>query len=82
MSTAAGGIATVVEDGQTGVIVPERDARALAAALGGLIQDPHRGASLGQAGRALVQGRFGWESAAARFEAAYDRALAFNSLTR
>lgn len=82
VSTAAGGIGTVVEDGRTGIIVPERDAGALAAALAALLRDPGRGASLGQAGRALVEGRFGWENAAARFEAAYDRALAFNSLTR
>ena len=82
VSTAAGGIATVVEDGRTGVIVAERDPRSLAAALTALLRDPRRGASLGQAGRALVEARFGWEAAAARFEAAYDRALAFNSLTR
>jgi starch synthase len=64
------------------VIVPERDARGLAAALTALLRDPRRAAGLGQAGRALVEGRFGWESAAAQFETAYDRALAFNSLTR
>jgi hypothetical protein len=29
-----------------------------------------------------VNARFGWDAAAARFEAAYDRALAFKSLTR
>ena len=82
VTTAAGGIATVVEDGRTGLIVPERNAGALAVAVAALIRDPRRGAALGQAGRALVQDRFGWEKAAARFEAAYDRALAFNSLTR
>jgi glycosyltransferase involved in cell wall biosynthesis len=82
VSTAAGGIATVVEDGRTGVIVPERDPRSLAAALTALLRDPQRGAGLGRAGRALVEARFGWEAAAARFEAAYDRALAFKSLTR
>jgi glycosyltransferase involved in cell wall biosynthesis len=82
VSTAAGGIAAVVEDGRSGVIVPERDPGSLAAALTALLRDPQRGAGLGQAGRALVEARFGWEAAAARFEAAYDRALAFKSLTR
>ncbi len=82
VSTPAGGIAGVVEDGRTGLIVPERDPRALATALAALLRDPERGAALGLAGRALVERRFGWETAAARFEAAYDRALAFNSLTR
>jgi glycosyltransferase involved in cell wall biosynthesis len=82
VSTPAGGIASVIEDGRTGVIVPERDALALAAALAHLLRDPERRAAMGRAGRALAEGRFGWEAAAARFEAAYDRALAFNSLTR
>ncbi|HEX9365262.1 MAG TPA: glycosyltransferase [Vicinamibacterales bacterium] len=80
--TPAGGIASVVEEGRTGVIVPERDAPALAAALAALLRDPERRARLGRAGRALVETRFGWEAAAARFESAYDRALAFKSLTR
>jgi glycosyltransferase involved in cell wall biosynthesis len=82
VSTPAGGIASVIEDGRTGVIVPERDAPALATALAHLLRDPDRRAAMGRAGRALAEGRFGWEAAAARFEAAYDRALAFNSLTR
>jgi glycosyltransferase involved in cell wall biosynthesis len=82
VSTPAGGIANVIDDGRTGVIVPERDVRALAAALTDLLRDPLRRAVLGRAGRALAQTRFGWDAAAARFEAAYDRALAFNSLTR
>jgi glycosyltransferase involved in cell wall biosynthesis len=82
VSTAAGGIASVVEHGRTGVIVPERDPRALATALAELLREPERRAGLGRAGRALVEARFGWDTAAARFEAAYDRALAFKSLTR
>jgi glycosyltransferase involved in cell wall biosynthesis len=82
VSTPAGGIATVVEDGRTGVIVAERDARGLAAALTALLRDRERSASLGRAGRALVEARFGWDRAAGQFETAYDRALAFNSLTR
>jgi glycosyltransferase involved in cell wall biosynthesis len=82
VSTAAGGIAHVVEDGRTGVIVAERDPAALAAAISALARDPGRRAALGRSGRALVEERFGWGAAAARFEAAYDRALAFKSLTR
>lgn len=82
ISTPAGGIASVIEHGRTGVIVPERDARALATALTDLLRDPLRRAALGRAGRTLAESRFGWDAAAARFEAAYDRALAFNSLTR
>jgi glycosyltransferase involved in cell wall biosynthesis len=82
VSTSAGGIASVVRNGETGVIVAERDPRALALAVAELLRDPGRGARLGLFGRELVEARFGWETAAARFESAYDRALAFNSLTR
>jgi glycosyltransferase involved in cell wall biosynthesis len=82
VGTPAGGIASVIEHEETGVIVPERDPRALARALTDLLRDPERRARLGRAGRTLVEARFGWETAAARFEAAYDRALAFKSLTR
>ena len=55
VSTPAGGIASVIDDGRTGVIVPERDARALAAALtDAAARSAVRRAVLGRAGRALV----------------------------
>src|SRR4051812_31395031 len=81
VATSAGGIASVIEDGRTGALVPERDSRALAAVIDTLLRDPLRAAAIGNAARAAA-GRFGWGAAAARFESAYDRALAFNSLTR
>jgi glycosyltransferase involved in cell wall biosynthesis len=82
VATPAGGIGSVVRDGESGRLVPERDATALARAITAMLRDPAERARLGAAGRALVQTRFGWDGAAARFEAAYDRALAFKSLTR
>jgi glycosyltransferase involved in cell wall biosynthesis len=57
VGTPAGGIGSVIEDGQTGVIVPERDARALATAVGELLDDPERRSRLGRASRA-VEARF------------------------
>jgi len=81
VATPAGGIASVIEDGRTGALVPERDARALAAMIDLLLRDPARAAAIGAAARASA-GRFGWDAAAERFESAYDRALAFKSLTR
>jgi glycosyltransferase involved in cell wall biosynthesis len=76
VSTPAGGIAQVVESGTTGVIVPERDPAALASAISGLAASPGERARLGAAARTAVAARFGWDRAAARFEAAYERALA------
>ena len=82
VTTAAGGIGSVVEHDRNALVVAERDSRGLAAAIDALLADTGRRERLGRAGRALVDERFGWDAAAARFEAAYDRALAFKSLTR
>jgi glycosyltransferase involved in cell wall biosynthesis len=82
VATPAGGIATVVTHEDTGLLVPERDPEALGSAVARLAGDPALRARLGTAGRARLASRFGWDATAARFEAAYDRALAFKSLTR
>jgi glycosyltransferase involved in cell wall biosynthesis len=80
VTTAAGGIGAVVETGRTALVVPERDSAALAAAVVRLLDDPESGRRMGEAGRALVQARFGWPRVAERFVAAYDRALAFAAM--
>jgi len=82
VTTAAGGIGAVVENGRTAVVVPERDSAALAAAATRILADPESGRRMGEAARALVQARFGWPRVAERFDAAYDRALAFMSMAR
>ena len=80
VTTAAGGIQSVVTDDVTGLIVPERDSAALAAAIGRFIAQSRRTLS-GSVGpdAGVVEQRFGWERAASAFEAAYARALAFKS---
>jgi phosphatidylinositol alpha-1,6-mannosyltransferase len=82
VTTGAGGIAAVARHGETASVVPERDPRALAAALRRTIEDPASARAMAEAGRALVRREFGWDRAAARFEAAYARALAFKSSGR
>ena len=76
ITTSAGGIGSVVRDYQTGLLVPERDSVTLADAILTLARDPELRVRLGEAARASVMARFGWEFVAGRFEAAYDRALA------
>jgi glycosyltransferase involved in cell wall biosynthesis len=76
VTTAAGGIGEVVSNGETAVVVPERDASAICAAIVSLADDGERRRLLGARARALVQRQFGWERTAERIEDAYHRALA------
>jgi glycosyltransferase involved in cell wall biosynthesis len=82
ISTPAGGIPSVVRNWHTGVIVPERSGAELAAAILTLARDPEMRVRLGEAARASVVARFGWEIVASRFEEAYDRALAMSKSDR
>jgi glycosyltransferase involved in cell wall biosynthesis len=74
VATAAGAIGAIIEDGRTGRLVPERDARALAAAVSALLDDSNAARALGAAARAMVAERHGWARVAERFEAVYDGA--------
>ena len=58
VATRHGGIPEAVEDGASGLLVPERDAEVLAAALLALLDDPARRARLGEAARRRVLAAF------------------------
>ena len=62
--TDVGGVSEMVEDGVTGLLVPPRDERALAAAMLALVQDPQRREAFGAAGRARVTKSFTLEASA------------------
>ncbi len=53
-----GGPRYIVADGETGLLVPPRDAEALAAAISALLDDPARRAAMGRAARARVDAVF------------------------
>jgi glycosyltransferase involved in cell wall biosynthesis len=74
VATPAGGIRQVVTDGDTGLVVPERDASALATAIEALLADRGRRVAMGRRARALVEHRYTWAQVAAAFDAIYDRA--------
>jgi glycosyltransferase involved in cell wall biosynthesis len=74
VATRAGGLPQAVEDGHTGRLVAERDADALADAIRALLVDHDAARRMGDAARADVIARFGWDRTAASFEAAYERA--------
>jgi colanic acid/amylovoran biosynthesis glycosyltransferase len=55
VATRHAGIPELVEDGVSGLLVPERDAVALADALDWLAREPGRWAAMGRAGRAKIE---------------------------
>lgn len=55
VATAVGGNAEIVRDGINGVLVPSRDALALADSIAGVLQSPQRAESMGNAGHVWVQ---------------------------
>lgn len=58
VAARTGGLPEVVRDGETGLLVPADDPRALADAVVRLLEDPARAAALGAAGRADARARF------------------------
>jgi glycosyltransferase involved in cell wall biosynthesis len=79
IATPAGGIGAIVQDDRTGVIVGQRDAQALAAAVRALASDTSRRQRIGEAARQMAASRFGWGETARQIEGAYDHALAIKS---
>ena len=58
VASAVGGLVEAVADGESGLLVPPRDPRALADAMARLLLDGDLSASFGEAGRARVRERF------------------------
>ena len=75
VATSVGGTPEMVEDGVTGLLVPARDAKALAEAIGSLLADRVRAHAIGQAGQRRVAARFSLEAAVRDTEALYERLL-------
>ncbi len=75
VSTTAGGIGAVVQHGRTGLLVPERDAHALAAEIETLLEDEHLRERIGQAARREACERYTWDRVAERLEAVFDLAV-------
>ncbi len=76
VASRVGGIPDCVQDGQTGLLVPERDVDALADAIAHLLDDPSRRRRMGAASRAWVEQRFDAGRLGALLEDHYDRAVA------
>jgi glycosyltransferase involved in cell wall biosynthesis len=72
VASRAGGMAGIVEDGVTGLLIERNDTEALAAAITAILCDPQRAGEMGRAGRAAAEARFGWERVVARLEELYE----------
>lgn len=69
------GMPLAVVPGETGLLVPEKDPAALAAAVGALLDDPGRARRMGAAGRSRVERELNWSAIAAVHDRLYRRAV-------
>ncbi|WP_406076429.1 glycosyltransferase [Micromonospora sp. NBC_00858] len=82
VGTAVGGIRDTVVDGTTGLLVPARDPRALAAAIQRLLNDRIRRFSYATAARERVRSRYSWAVTAERLAEVYGEVAAVRRPTR
>jgi glycogen(starch) synthase len=69
-----GGLAEIVQPGETGVTFPARNPDALAASVGTLLADEPFARRVATRAKAMVRERYGWATIARRTAEVYDRA--------
>lgn len=75
VATDGGGVPEIVEDGQTGILVPMGDVEAMAEAICQILSDPVRAKTMGARARQRVADHFTLEQTARRVEAVYAEIL-------
>lgn len=75
VATDVGSVREAVVDGETGLVVPPEDPKAMAEAISALMGDPERRAAMGAAARAIAEQRFTVEATVARYLDVYERVL-------
>ncbi|HEV3271167.1 MAG TPA: glycosyltransferase family 4 protein [Candidatus Methylacidiphilales bacterium] len=73
VATTIGGIPEVVEDGMTGLLVPPRDAEALAEKISSLLDDPALSARLGKAARAHIEKHYSLDAMGEKLLGLYEK---------
>ncbi len=71
VASAVGGILETIIDGQTGILVPPADPKALANAINTLLRDRNKAKTFGENGRRRVEEFFSWTSIARKVEDLY-----------
>ena len=79
VASRVAGIPEVIDDGVHGLLVPERDAAALASAITQLLGNRDFAHRLGAAARQRIEQELTWDATAARFERVYHQALQNNT---
>jgi glycosyltransferase involved in cell wall biosynthesis len=72
VATNGGGVPEIVEDGETGLLVPMGDATAMAEAICQILETPERARAMGRKGRERVAAHFTMDQTARRVEAVYE----------
>jgi glycosyltransferase involved in cell wall biosynthesis len=75
VASGISGIPLAVEDGVTGLLVPERDPAALAGALRKLLADRELAKEMGERGRRKAEAELTWDAVASRYREGYVAAL-------
>lgn len=79
VATPAGGVAEMVEDGKTGIIVPMKDGSAIASAVGRLLDSPQARKEMGIAAKQTAEKRFRKEVSVQKTLAFYKEILGLSS---
>ncbi|HEX6902706.1 MAG TPA: glycosyltransferase [Thermoanaerobaculia bacterium] len=75
VASGISGIPLAVEDGRTGLLVPEGDPAALLTALRRLLTDPGEAREMGERGRRKAEAELTWDAVAARYREGYEAVL-------
>jgi glycosyltransferase involved in cell wall biosynthesis len=75
VATDGGGVPEIVQDGETGLLVPMGDAQAMASAILQLLANPTRAKEMGRRGRQRVLAHFTVKHTARKVESIYDELL-------
>jgi glycosyltransferase involved in cell wall biosynthesis len=75
VATAAGGVLDIVEDGVNGLLVPCRDAAAMAQGIADLLLDPNKADRMGRAARRRVEAAFSVDKHVDAIQTLYDSIL-------